>query len=279
MNDRTTNFGQPTEELEQMLLRCARAEAPSAESRDRALSRASSIAAASAGIGALSVAPKAASFFAAKTGGALATAFGTKSVVVGLATAVLAIGAGTAARHYIDLRASRSAPTVVRPAPEPVAVVPAPRAAPKPPDVTPALSATPAPTAPASRSEPAIRVGHVAARPIPEQTPSDEAAASPVEASLTPAPASSLAKEVAALEPVRHALESGAPLGALALLDRYRTEFPRGRLTEEAAALRVEALASAGRRSEARALGAEFLAKHPESPMAERVRVLTSAGR
>lgn len=65
-----------------------------------------------------------------------------------------------------------------------------------------------------------------------------------------------LAQEVALLGRATSSLHAGRPEEALKALDDYRREFPRGLLTEELHAARVQALCQLGRRAEARvALG------------------------
>ncbi len=59
---------------------------------------------------------------------------------------------------------------------------------------------------------------------------------------------------------------------ALARLDEHQRQFPNGVLTEERTAARVVALCGAGHVPEARSLATSFLAKHPSSPLAPRVR-------
>ena len=59
-------------------------------------------------------------------------------------------------------------------------------------------------------------------------------------------------------------------------LESYQALFPAGAMQTEAAALRVEALAAAGRRQEAVTSGRAFLAAHPQSPLAQRVRAVLS---
>ncbi|AKU95073.1 hypothetical protein AKJ09_01737 [Labilithrix luteola] len=83
--------------------------------------------------------------------------------------------------------------------------------------------------------------------------------------------ASTLAREIAAVEAARTALASGDPSRALALLAEYDREFPTGAFAVEVSVLRIEALARAGRIDEARALGARFLALHPHGAFARRV--------
>ncbi len=83
-----------------------------------------------------------------------------------------------------------------------------------------------------------------------------------------------LADEVAALDRARTAMAAGDPAGALAAIDHYETTFERKMLGPEARTLRIEALMQAGRRGEARAAAARFLAADPSSTHARRVRSL-----
>lgn len=81
-----------------------------------------------------------------------------------------------------------------------------------------------------------------------------------------------LAAELALVRRAKRALASGDAPGALTLLDEYALAFPRGKLAEEAAAIRVEALATAGETEAARSAGARFFQQYPSSPYGERVR-------
>jgi outer membrane protein assembly factor BamD (BamD/ComL family) len=66
-------------------------------------------------------------------------------------------------------------------------------------------------------------------------------------------------------------VKSGATERALTLLRRYETTYPGGAFRPEVMALRIETLDDAGRGAEARALAREFLARYPQSPVADRV--------
>ena len=68
------------------------------------------------------------------------------------------------------------------------------------------------------------------------------------------------------------ALRKSDPAGALALLDRYDQQFPRGTLAPEATVARIEALVASGNTTRARELATKFLAAHGDSPLAHRVR-------
>ncbi len=83
--------------------------------------------------------------------------------------------------------------------------------------------------------------------------------------------ANELRDEIALVDAARSAIRADAPDRALSLLDHYRHSYPRGELAPEAAVLRIEAVAAAGRTIEARRLARAFLAQHPESPLSDRV--------
>ena len=86
-----------------------------------------------------------------------------------------------------------------------------------------------------------------------------------------PAPAADLRDQIALIDAARTAVKAGATDRALALLRRYDANYPGGAFRPEALALRVEALDAGGHGAEARALAREFLARYPQSPVADRV--------
>jgi hypothetical protein len=144
---------------------------------------------------------------------------------------------------------------------------------------SPASSAIEAPSAPASGASdvPVPGVESAGVEP-PEAAPS-----SPVEAprkraesgSIGGAP--SIAREIRTLDQVRGLLAKGEGRRALAELDRYRAEAPRGALGQEATLLRIEALVAAGDKQAARRLAQRFLSEHPGTPHENRVRALIGA--
>jgi len=81
-----------------------------------------------------------------------------------------------------------------------------------------------------------------------------------------------LGDELAVVESASRALRSGNPQAALGRLAEYRQRFPRGKLALEAQVLRIEALARAGRTSEAQRLARGFVKRYPNSPVAARIR-------
>ncbi|WP_437605781.1 hypothetical protein WMF20_32510 [Sorangium sp. So ce834] len=127
----------------------------------------------------------------------------------------------------------------------------------------PAPAAVPAPVPPVEAQPEEI--------PAPARAGSSGGAASRVD----PKPASTsaaLKAELSALDAARSTLASGNAQGALALLDAYSKEHPRGRLGLEAEVLRIDALAKSGRLDAASQRAKAFLQRHPNSVLASRVR-------
>jgi len=89
---------------------------------------------------------------------------------------------------------------------------------------------------------------------------------------------SSLSEQVQSLDRARVALGSGDAGAALLEIAHYRKAWPRGVFLTEASVLEIEALAKRGERSLAAARAQAFVAAHPDSPQAERLRALIPAG-
>ena len=237
MKDLSRLLDEPgTDPLEANLLRLARNEGPSGESRRRILTGLG-VGVAAATISGASGASDAAQ---AKVGGALSAG----AVRWGIA-GVVAVGASVIA--FLSLRPSAPTPLVsthleASQAPVPVAPVPA---------VTDAV---------------AVPVTKLEDLPLADGTETDAPKGSP---------APSLADEVAAIRSAKSALASGNPAQALHELDAYKARFPNGRLAQEATVVRIEALNNAGNRAAAGAMADRFLAAHADSPYAARVRSLT----
>jgi len=85
-----------------------------------------------------------------------------------------------------------------------------------------------------------------------------------------------LRAELMALDAARAALAAGNGQGALSLLDAYDRGNPRGLLRLEAEVLRIDALAKSGRSDAAQKRAKAFLARHPNSVLASRVRGYTA---
>lgn len=92
-------------------------------------------------------------------------------------------------------------------------------------------------------------------------------------------PPSSVTDEIAAFDRARSALEAGEIERAIGLLDAYERRFPAGTFAQEAEVLRVKALAAKGDRAGARRSGERFLAAHPTSPHAPRIRAIVDSSR
>lgn len=85
---------------------------------------------------------------------------------------------------------------------------------------------------------------------------------------------SSLAEQVQSLDRARVALAAGDSSSALAEIAHYRSSWPSGVFLTEASVLEIEALSARGEQSRARARAADFVAAHPDSPQADRLRAL-----
>jgi len=83
---------------------------------------------------------------------------------------------------------------------------------------------------------------------------------------------SKLADESEAFANARAKMRSGDAAGAVKALDDMQTRFGSGGLSQERATLYVEALAACGRTDQARAYADAFIASHPSSVLAERMR-------
>ena len=85
---------------------------------------------------------------------------------------------------------------------------------------------------------------------------------------------SGLGSEISLLDRARRALDSGDSNAALAALDEHGAKYESGSLVEEAELLRLEALLQRGQSAAALGQAKAFLAAHPKSPHAGRVRRL-----
>jgi hypothetical protein len=181
-----------------------------------------------------------------------------KAALTKVAIAVLAIGSVAVPVWYSGGKHA-SLSTVAR-----AGVVSAPLLAPPPvaSEPAPVQSPSPGPVASDSGSLEAAEL-----RPSPSVRSVSSARAEPKPASTPP-----LAAELAALDAARTSLSHSDPAGALAALDAYARDFPRGRLKLEAEVLRIGALAKSGQTEAARKRAQTFLRFHPDSVLASRVR-------
>jgi hypothetical protein len=127
--------------------------------------------------------------------------------------------------------------------------------------------------APVARSEPAR--GPIVDHAV--QSQASDSVVAPLHApAAVPAPVrdrqSVIAEELALLDEARQRLARRDAAGALALIARYRQQFPAGALEPEAALIRMDALRGVGDHAAAAELARRFLADHRGSPHLERVR-------
>jgi hypothetical protein len=83
-----------------------------------------------------------------------------------------------------------------------------------------------------------------------------------------------LSEEVALLARATHELNGGRPDDALRTLGEHERRFPRGALTDERLATRVEALCALRKGAEAKAEVAKLVRVHPRSPYLEHARTV-----
>ena len=108
-----------------------------------------------------------------------------------------------------------------------------------------------------------------AAKPATRATPEPNRKSSPANTNRAKP---SIRDEVALLDRARAAVGGGDGSLALRHLDHYASEFPKGSLRLEAEVLRIQALASAGRKVEASQRAKRLLARSPNSVVASRLR-------
>lgn len=109
---------------------------------------------------------------------------------------------------------------------------------------------------------------------VSAETPKSARSRAPVRGAEAPDGASKLREQVSLLDRARTALASGDTARSQRLVDEYASRFPDGAFAQEAEVLRIEALLKEGHGDGAASRGARFLADHPTSPHAARVRAL-----
>jgi hypothetical protein len=147
-----------------------------------------------------------------------------------------------------------------------------------------ALQAPNANPAPAAVPVPAVRPMQepAAASPddgkldfAPEPRAKSVASQAPARASSERASQPDIGREIRSIDEARSALRRGDSAEALKAIDRYGAEHgKKGSLGMEATVLRIEALLRGGDRAQGVRLANSFLAKHPKSPYAPRIRAL-----
>ena len=124
----------------------------------------------------------------------------------------------------------------------------------------------------------AAGAGFVGARSLAVPNAPAPPVAAPAVTPREPAPTAvsdaKLRDEIRILDRARAALRMRSAHQALQELRQYFESHPRGMLEPEAAVLRIEALRENGDRVQSAAAAREFLARHPDGPLADRVRRL-----
>lgn len=237
-------------ELEQRLVKAAGREQPSAELSER-MARAIGIGAPV--VGGLDALDGNADGPAPAPAPPAAVASGPLSSLLpwvgGAVIAVVASGVFVAVRSQSS---SAPAPAVVAPSAVASAVVVAPVVPPQPAEVS------------SPEASPAV------ASPAPSLAP-----AAPRARSAPSASAGDLGEQIALVDEIRSALAANATERVLAKAREYQSRYPGGTFRPEVAAIRVEALAKAGRTGEARAQAERFLAAYGPGPLADRVRLVS----
>lgn len=122
--------------------------------------------------------------------------------------------------------------------------------------------------APAPALAPPVQASQIEPAPV-ERGSSVSPAAEVSEPSRAPAKRSlrdDIAAESSRLAEARAELRRGNPKAAQVILNRLRSEFPRGALGQEREVLAIEALAAEGNRAAAKRRIQAFVAAHPNSP-------------
>jgi len=224
------------------------------------------------GAGAVSIAP------AAAKGGALLL---VKWIGIGVIGGAVAIGSAQYARHVIasssrPLRAS--APVRSDPRAASASPIPAPDEQLDPQVSASAIVLTTTPTSSRNAASFPSRARKVSPNGAREDDTSPrltmpllaDAPSAPLVSPHLPA-ADSVSTQLESLSAIR-AVGFAAPQRVLVLLDEFERRFPSSPLREEVAVLRIDALVDAGRRAEGATLASDFLAAHPASAYAQRVR-------
>jgi hypothetical protein len=184
--------------------------------------------------------------------------------------AVGALGAGTVVATKAVILARPADATIVTVPQAPPASLPASRAR-RDSVAAPSASASAVESAPLPSSPSIPDLPSPSPKVVIDRAPAPRAQTPMVETRPLPsvAPISKLSAEIAAIDQAKRALASNDADETLRRVEVYRAEFPGGMLAAEATGLRVQALARAGRRDEARAELARLRASHPESPLLE----------
>ncbi len=269
--------GPSTTPFERDLLESWTSEQPSPGARARAL------AIAGAAAGTLAVATAATAAAASTTGAAAGTAApvtagaGAGVAVIAKWGALFALVVGSAVGGVLVLSSAHSGDA------PPAAAVPTSTLATA---TMTAMTAPPHPVvAPTPTPPPSEEPTAVSPADLPTAAPAAAPAASPATTGATATTATtagttattSFAEEIASFDRARAALDAGDSDRVIALVETYEKRYPTGTFLQEAEVLRVQALTRKGDSAGARRAGQRFLAAHPTSPHAARIRAILDA--
>lgn len=116
-----------------------------------------------------------------------------------------------------------------------------------------------------------VKVEDLPPAPVASAKPSASVQPSPRSASPAVSGGAFL-DDLALVERIRTQLSRGETDACLRSIDDYHARHPQGAFTQEVDVMRIEALATSGKRDAARAAGRRFLSQYPTSPYVDRVR-------
>jgi hypothetical protein len=270
MNGPPRLLDEPRDDLAVQLLRSARGDAPTEQSRSRALATAAVASGAGGAAVGASLASKTYAFLRWLGLGALG------GTLTAAAISHFAAGSGSSAKRAVGAMtehgsaaapASESPPQRARAA---RATEPSTRVH------VASVAAKPVTRSPAASSDAAItRDRTTAAGGAPAD--SARAAFAPLAPATSAASHDTFAAELAQIDAARRALARGDANGALRLIAHYELSYPAPHFDQEATVVRIEALKLSGRAATAERVGRAFIAAHPDSALAPRVRTLIGA--
>jgi hypothetical protein len=202
----------------------------------------------------------------AGTSAATPTVAGTAASKVTAALILKVLGGALAATVLIGGAGLGAAYVMAAPAPRAATV-----AASDPPAPAPIIAAAPTTAEPTTASVTSLPDAPTSAQDTPP--PARSATAHPPAAARP-----GLAEEVRLVEQARSALRAGDVGAARAALEEHGRQFPRGALSDEVAVLRIDILERSGDRAGAERAARAYLAAHPTSPHAPRLRDFLGGG-
>lgn len=147
------------------------------------------------------------------------------------------------------------------------------------PEPRPSIAVAPAvlPKRPVIASSPAVTASPKATNDATPALAPEATDPAPSSARAAASPRDTLGDQTESIDAARAALAAGDAAKTLRLVAEYERRYPRGHFADEAEVLRIHALVKSGQRAAAESAGQRWLAAHPRSPHAARVRALLSS--